>query len=81
MREGAATDAGTSAVISIANPIAMLRQIDTSSNTTVRILVAVSGMLRSLMTSMDEPSAWGQGITAVGLCQLRHRRPRICDVI
>jgi hypothetical protein len=58
MRDGAATDAGAGAVISIANPIAMLRQIETSSNTVVRILVAVRGMLPSLMTSMGEPPAW-----------------------
>jgi len=79
MRDGAATDAGASAVISIANPIAMLRQLETSSNTTVRILVAVRGMLGSLMSSMGEPPACGRGITAVGHYQLRHRRPRVRD--
>jgi hypothetical protein len=81
MRDGAATDAGASAVISIANPIAMLRQLETSNITTVRILVAVRGMLGSLMTSMGEPPAWGRGTTAVGHYQLRQRRPRVRDVI
>jgi hypothetical protein len=75
-----ATDAGTSVSISIANPIAVLKQIETSSITIVRIL-AVRGMLGSLLSSMGEPPAWGRGIIAVGRCQLRHRRPRVRDVI
>jgi hypothetical protein len=50
--DGAATDAGASAVTSIANPIAVLRQIETSSTTIVRIPVVARGVLRLLMTSM-----------------------------
>jgi len=81
IRDGAATDAGASASINVANPIAVLRQIETSNITIVRILVAVRGMLGSLMTSIGEPPAWGRGTTAVGHYQLRQRRPRVRDVI
>ena len=75
MCDGVATDAGTSAVINIANTIAALRQIETSSNTIVRMLVAARGMLMSLQTSMGEPPVWAGGNTAAGLYQLGQRRP------
>ena len=65
--DGAATDAGASAVISIANPIAVLRRIETSSSTIVRIPVAVRGNLSTSMSAMGEPPAWGRGIDAGGL--------------
>ena len=73
MREGAATDAGASAVISSANPMAVLRQIETSSNTIVRIPFAARGILRSKMTSIGEPPVTAQGDIASGLYLLRHR--------
>jgi hypothetical protein len=39
--DGAATDAGARAAISIANPIATLRQIETSSNATVLLMTFI----------------------------------------
>jgi hypothetical protein len=78
--DGAATDAGASAAISIANPIATLRKIDVSSNVIVRHGLSGVGILRPLMmTCIGEPPAWAEGIIAVGLHQLRHRRGSVRD--
>jgi hypothetical protein len=74
--DGAATDAGANAAISIANTIATLRQIDASNNATVRIVADVCakrvtpchsrsgvGILRTLMmTCIGEPPAWAGGM-------------------
>jgi hypothetical protein len=54
--DGAATDAGVSAVISIANPIATLRQIETSSNATVLLMTFIVNL--RLGPRASSPSAF-----------------------